>query len=86
MSSNKMSSTKFITSWNPNYNTQGVRPPYTNLSEIKSAQNVFSINDTQIPSPYTLYQIQSYREPYRTELLINPYGQIQTKVGTNLGR
>ncbi len=35
---------------------------------------------------YQLLRIQSNREPYATEFMITPYGGMESKLGTNIGR
>ena len=71
---------KIITNWNKK-NTQnydGVKPPLNNLTkpQVSPSEDAWY--------PYPVYQI-NVREPYRVQHLTNPYGSLQTKLGTNLG-
>lgn len=81
----KRESQKIVYAWNKNYNSQGVKPPFTNVVPIGTESASYTLNHQKISNPYTIYQELSFRDPYRTQLLINPYGQVQTRVGTNLG-
>ena len=43
-------------------------------------------NSTRREAPYDLWRIQSNREPYASEFMVTPYGGMESKLGTNLGR
>lgn len=63
--------------WNTNDNTSMVTTPKT----LPINNSVFKPNDGR----YQLWVIQSPREPYAVEYLVNQYGGLGTKLGTNMG-
>jgi hypothetical protein len=81
-------SRSFSVAWADIPNMNGVNPPNP---QFQPSNNVSYITQqTLLPnttkkgfSPVGL--IQSKREPYATEHYFNPYGQLDTKLGTNLG-
>jgi hypothetical protein len=68
---------KIPISWNTSgpVNYDGVRPPNPSLT-------VGGFNPQGSGNP--LYQIEA-RVPYKVQYLVNKYGGLQTKFGTNLG-
>ena len=67
----------------------GIRPPapetraQTNMSHMQP----FAPANVGKSAPYDLWQIQSARDPFAVQYLVNKYGGLGgTKLGTNLGR
>ena len=46
----------------------------------------YDLRSTRREAPYQLWRIQSNREPYASEFMVTPYGGMESKLGTNLGR
>jgi hypothetical protein len=85
-----------VTNWSPNYNTIGIKPPYPativppSSEEPSPGKNFNSWKGTNINvmsgGPYPLWKINSARKPFAVQYLVNPYGGLATKIGTELGR
>jgi hypothetical protein len=70
---------QYNTTWDSNnLNYLGVKPPKNNLLPVNFNSN---IDKNKTP----LIQISSFRKPYNVQYLINKYGGLKTKLGTNLG-
>ncbi len=85
MSSNPLS---FSVYWADNYNTNGVNPPNPQFKKQEAPSYIMA--STLLPStsknglnPVGL--IQSNREPYAVENMFTSYGNLNTRVGTNMG-
>ena len=80
---------------NKEFTYDGVRPPkpQTIPQYNKNTPQQIPFQKTNIPNItqknnkpiYDLWQIQSQREPYAVQYLVNQYGGLQTRVGTNYG-
>lgn len=62
-------------------NFNGVNPP---TPAILASSNFTYLNETA-PEKYYISTINS-REPYAAEVIFTPYGELSSRVGTNLGR
>ncbi len=74
--------------WTENPNAQGVRPPNPafqsdTLPPYIKAQTWVAAPTKEGVYPNTL--LQSRREPYAVEWVKNPYGALESRLGTNLG-
>jgi len=58
--------------------------PYDLRSTRREAS--YDLRSTRREAPYQLWRIQSNREPYASEFMVTPYGGMESKLGTNLGR
>lgn len=66
------------TIWNlDNLNFTGTKPPHNHLTQLKSPTNP--------NSQYIMPQIKSLREPYHVQYMINGYGALNTRLGTQMG-
>jgi hypothetical protein len=68
------------------YDLQSTRreAPYDLQSTRREAP--YDLQSTRREAPYQLWRIQSNREPYASEFMVTPYGGMESKLGTNLGR
>ena len=60
----------------------GNRPPQPMLISISNDNSMYNFAGTDIP----ITGIVSAREPYAQEELMTKYGNLESRVGTNLGR
>ena len=78
----------FSISWTENSNAMGIRPPNPQFQASDSSKYVIPV--TKLPGPgsesYPVGLIQSRREPYAVDFMYSPYGELETRFGTNLGR
>jgi hypothetical protein len=78
----------FSVSWTNTPNMNGVNPPNP---QFQPAPNIpYILAETIVPAPSengktTVGYIESRREPYAVEFYNNPYGLLNSKLGTNLG-
>jgi hypothetical protein len=78
----------FSVYWTTDQNKNGTKPP--NPQFIKKADPEYVQVITNLPSAYVgitnpVGVIQSNRTPYAVEHVNNGYGQLSTKLGTNMG-
>jgi hypothetical protein len=65
------------------------KPPVPANSNLSTAGIVGNFSNTVVPNKennYELWKIQSQREPYAVDYLVNKYGGLQTRSGTMKGR
>ena len=78
----------FSVYWTTDQNKNGTKPP--NPQFIKKADPEYARVTTSLPCSYVginkpVLVIQSTRFPYAVEHVNNGYGQLSTKLGTNMG-
>lgn len=78
----------FSVYWTDDQNKNGVKPP--NPQFVKKENPEYIQVSTSLPSAYvginnSLGVIQSKREPYAAEHMFTNYGELNTRVGTNMG-
>ncbi len=82
-------SRSFSVAWSNEQNMLGVKPPYP---QFQQSSNVPYISPHTILPDSTKFGIipvgviQSKREPYAVEHYFGKYGQLETRLGTNLGQ
>jgi hypothetical protein len=66
----------------------GNKPPQPNLVSIENKNRMYAFAETIIDTDNygTVTGIVSAREPYAQEELMTKYGNLESRVGTNLGR
>jgi hypothetical protein len=78
----------FSVSWTNTPNMQGTRPPNP---QFQTAPNIpYILPQTMMASPSEHGKapvgiLQSRREPYGVEWYYNPYGTLESRLGTNMG-
>lgn len=85
MNSNQLS---FSLYWTDDQNKNGIKPP--NPQFIKKESPKYIQVSTSLPSAYIgknnpVGVLQSKREPYAVDYMFTNYGQMNTRVGTNMG-
>ena len=78
----------FSVAWTGHANAMGVKPPNPQFKPANSPNYILA--PTMVPAPYLVGSypnglIQSRREPYAVEWTTNPYGQLNTRLGTSMG-
>ena len=77
--------------WNTNnQKSQGRYPPKPYLTNApvpayESSHTGAPVNGHNKNGQYTLLKINSQREPYAVQYLVNKYGGMDTRLGTSLG-
>lgn len=85
----EFTSRSFSTAWSDESNMIGVNPP---SNKFQQAPNISYISpQTILPDTSKLGfapvgVIQSKREPYAVEYYFGKYGQLETRLGTSLGK
>jgi len=70
--------------WNQNNQSMdGVRPPVPQLSNFEGKYSSLPQPEPQLK--YNLVKISSSRDPYAVQYLVNGYGSMSTRLGTNMG-
>jgi hypothetical protein len=78
----------FSVSWTSTPNAMGVKPPNP---QFQPAPHVpYILPQTILPAPSEhgkapVGLLQSRREPYAVEWYYNPYGNLESRLGTNMG-
>lgn len=78
----------FSISWTGKPNMNGVKPPNPQFQEAPDIPYILPQTILPGPSQYgnaPVGIIQSRREPYAVEWYKNPYGGLESRLGTNLG-
>ncbi len=82
-------SRSFTTAWTNTPNMTGINPPSNKFQQAKNTPNI--LPQTILPDSSKLGfapvgLIQSKREPYAVEHYYTKYGQLETRLGTSLGK
>jgi len=78
----------FSVNWTGTPNAMGINPPNPQFQRYNQPPYVHV--ETSLPAPslkgtYPDGILQSRREPFGVEYLYNPYGGLESRLGTNLG-
>lgn len=78
----------FSVSWTDVPNAMGVKPPNPQFQPAPNVSYILPQTVMAAPSEHgkaPVGLIQSKREPYAVEWYYNPYGTLESRLGTNLG-
>jgi hypothetical protein len=76
--------------WTPFPAMNGVRPPNPSVVPVPYDGSMYSFLDSQSiegsQRQWDVRSLQTNREPYTQQELITKYGNMESRVGTNMGR
>ena len=82
-------SRSFTTAWTNTPNMTGINPPFPQFQQAPNISTILPqtiLPDTTKLGFAPVGLIQSKREPYAVEHYYTKYGQLETRLGTSLGK